>query len=142
MGDVGSILLGAVFASIVYLASHTFLDFLCMVSFLFPFYADELYTMAVRIKNGENLTQAHRKHVYQLMANERRIAHWRISAGYGALQALVGTCILIVRPFGVTVVLAVLAGFLGLFVVGGHYLRASLGREERRMGAFPSSRDI
>jgi Fuc2NAc and GlcNAc transferase len=90
MGDVGSILLGAVFAGLVYLASRTLLDFLCMASFLFPFYVDELTKMIVRLRVGENLTQPHRRHIYQLLANERQIPHWRVSAGYGFFQLLVG----------------------------------------------------
>jgi len=131
MGDIGSILLGAVFGALVYLASHTFLDFLCMASFLFPFYADELSTMAVRLKDGENLTKAHRRHVYQLLANERQIAHWRISVGYGIAQVLVGVSVLLAKPFGVTTVLATLVGCFGLFVVGGHYVRAAAEPAER-----------
>ncbi len=52
MGDVGSILLGSVFAGLVYLSSSTLLDFLCLASFLFLFYADELTTMIVRLCSG------------------------------------------------------------------------------------------
>ena len=42
----------------VYIHSLTLVDFLCLASFLFPFYADELTTMAVRIKDGESLNPA------------------------------------------------------------------------------------
>jgi len=137
MGDVGSILLGAVFAGLVCLASHTFLDFVCLASFLFPFYADELSTMVVRLRDGENLTKAHRRHIYQLLANERQIAHWRISVGYGIMQILVGVCVLLAKPFGVMAVLAMLAGWFGLFAVGGYYVRAGLERVERGVGTSP-----
>jgi len=123
MGDVGSILLGSVFAGLVYLASRTLLDFLCLASFLFPFYADELTTMFIRLRAGEKLTQAHRRHIYQLLANERQIPHWRISAGYGFFQLLVGASILKAKMFGVAVVLAVLATWFGLFVIGGYFIR-------------------
>jgi Fuc2NAc and GlcNAc transferase len=123
MGDVGSIVLGGVFAGLVYLASHTLLDFLCMASFLFPFYADELTTMIVRLRAGENLTQPHRRHIYQLLANERQIPHWRVSAGYGFFQLLMGVSVLITRKFGVAVVIAVLTSWFVLFVLGGHYVR-------------------
>lgn len=128
MGDVGSILLGAVFAGLVYLASRTFLDFVCMASFLFPFYADELSTMVVRLRDGENLTEAHRRHVYQLLANERQIGHWRVSVGYGIMQLLVGVCVLLAKPMGVIAVLSVLTGWSVLFVAGSCYVRAVLKR--------------
>lgn len=134
MGDIGSVLLGAAFASLVFLASRTLVDFLCMASFLFPFYADELSTMAIRMRGGEKLTKGHRKHVYQLLANEGRITHWRVSAGYGILQALVGVSVLLARPYGKETVLVVLVGWSGLFLVGEHYVRAGLQRAERRIG--------
>jgi len=123
MGDVGSILLGSVFAGLVYLACHSFLDFLCMASFQFPFYADELTTMIIRLRAGENLTQPHRRHIYQLLANERQIPHWRISAGYGLFQLLVGISVLISKTFGVVAVLIVLASWLILFMIAGYHVR-------------------
>ena len=52
MGDAGSILLGFMFAAMVVVLSNNFLDFVCLASFLFPFYADELITMAIRIREG------------------------------------------------------------------------------------------
>ena len=131
MGDVGSILLGGVFAGLVYLASRTLLDFLCLTSFLFPFYADELTTMIVRLRAGENLTQPHRQHIYQLLANERQIPHWRVSAGYGFFQLLVGISVLLCKPLESVVVIAVLAGWFGLFMVGAGFVRKVGGRVRR-----------
>jgi len=131
MGDISSIVLGGVFAGLVYLASRTFLDFLCMTSFLFPFYVDELTTMIVRLRAGENLTQPHRRHIYQLLANERQIPHWRISAGYGLFQLLVGISVLLCKPLGSVVVIAVLAGWFGLFMVGAGFVRKVRGRVRR-----------
>ena len=55
MGDVGSILLGFVFAAMVIVVSISFFDFVCLSSFLFPFYADELNTMVVRLRDGEKV---------------------------------------------------------------------------------------
>lgn len=56
---------------------------------LFPFYADELNTMLDRIRNGDNLLRAYRKHIYQFLVNEKGIGHWKVSLGYGSLQAAV-----------------------------------------------------
>lgn len=116
MGDVGSILLGAAFASLVFLRSETFLDLICMTSFLFPFYADELTTMAVRIRDGDNLTRPHRKHLYQLLANENGVLHWKVSAAYGLFQLIVGLTVLMVKPFGGIIVLSLLAGYSAVFL--------------------------
>jgi UDP-N-acetylmuramyl pentapeptide phosphotransferase/UDP-N-acetylglucosamine-1-phosphate transferase len=126
MGDVGSILLGFVFASLVILFSNNLFDFMCLVSFLFPFYADELMTMAVRIKDGENLFKPHRRHLYQLLANEMGIAHWKVSLGYGLLQLFGGLVILIIRPFGIYFILAVLLLFFSGFIGANYFVRKNL----------------
>lgn len=108
MGDVGSILLGFVFACIVVVFSKNLLDFICLAGFLFPFYADELTTMIVRVKNGTPLSKPHRKHVYQLLANECGVEHWKISVGYGLLQLFVGVLIFIMRKSGYIPILSLL----------------------------------
>ena len=118
IGDVGSILLGFVFAGVVVVLSKGFLDFICFTSFLFPFYADELTTMAIRIRDGENLLRAHRRHLYQLFANELGIPHWKVSGMYGVLQLAVGVSILLVKDMGSIAVISMLAiyfcGFAGM----------------------------
>lgn len=117
MGDVGSVLLGFVFAAMVVLLSKSFLDFLCLAGLLFPFYAEELTTLVVRIRDGDSLTRPHRKHLYQLLANERGIAHWKVSVGYGLLQLVVGVTVLLLKPFGILIVLLILAAYLGGFIL-------------------------
>lgn len=116
MGDVGSVLLGFVFAGMVVKFSQNILDFICMASFLFPFFADELTTMFVRLGRREKLTQPHRRHFYQLLANERQIAHWKISLGYGIVQLLIGLSVLWAKPFGLPPVLLLLGLYFLIFV--------------------------
>ena len=109
IGDVGSILLGFVFAGLVVMLSRNYLEMVCFTALLFPFYADELTTMAVRLRNHENLTQSHRRHLYQILVNELGIDHWKISAAYGVAQAVVGAGILIAYPYGVKTILMIIA---------------------------------
>ncbi|RJR40171.1 MAG: glycosyltransferase family 4 protein [Desulfobacteraceae bacterium] len=130
MGDVGSILLGFLFGGMVILLSKSLLDFLCLVSFLFPFYADELNTMAVRLKGGESLLRPHRKHIYQLLANEKGIAHWRISASYGFIQLLVGGSIICLRSHGIVPVFIILLVYLACFSFAGSLIRFSVHRQQ------------
>ena len=129
MGDVGSILLGFVFASIVVMLSKSFLDFVCLAGFLFPFYADEFVTMAIRIRDRENLLKPHRRHFYQLLANEKGISHWKVSVGYGLLQLFIGLAVIGIKPVGVISVI----GFLGMCFIGfsafGFSVRRSVARE-------------
>jgi len=109
MGDVGSILLGFVFAALVYTASETPRDFLCLSGFVLPYFLDELLTMAVRVRDGENLMEPHRRHVYQLLANEGGFAHWRVAVGYGLFQLIVGVGLLTVGRWGLPAVAVLLA---------------------------------
>ena len=126
IGDVGSILLGFSFAAIVVILSKSILDFVCLAGFLFPFYADELTTMAARIKDGENLFKPHRRHPYQLLANEKGIPHWKISIAYGLAHLIVGIAILLLRPFGITVVLLLLTVYFLAFIAVSSVIRKNL----------------
>ncbi len=114
MGDVGSILLGFVFSGMAVYLSDDMLDFVCLTSFLFPFYLDEFTTMMVRLKDGEHLTKAHRRHFYQILANECDISHWKISTGYGLFQLMIGISILLVKNMGLIMVVSALV-FYGCF---------------------------
>jgi UDP-N-acetylmuramyl pentapeptide phosphotransferase/UDP-N-acetylglucosamine-1-phosphate transferase len=105
MGDVGSILLGFVFAALVLTLARNYLEMVCFAALLFPFYADELTTMAVRLQDHDDLTQSHRRHLYQLLVNESGIAHWKITVMYGAVQLAIGAGVLIFYSYGVTFVL-------------------------------------
>jgi hypothetical protein len=84
--------------------------------------------MVVRIKNGENLLKAHRKHVYQLLANEKRIPHWKVSTGYGLFQAIVGLSVIDVRPLGIIAVIALLGLYSVCFFAFGALVRRSVAR--------------
>lgn len=117
MGDVGSILLGFVFSAMVVYLSKNLMDFICMMSFLFPFYVDELTTMIIRLKDGENLTKGHRRHLYQLLANEYRVTHWKVSLGYGIFQLIVGTSILLIKSKGGMAVLSALVLYFCTFTM-------------------------
>ena len=94
MGDVGSVLLGFLFAALAILLSRNPGDFMCMVGFIFPFYADGLSTLTIRFWDGENLSQAHRRHLYQILSNERGMAHWKVTLGYCSLQIMIGAAVM------------------------------------------------
>ncbi|MCD4722740.1 MAG: glycosyltransferase family 4 protein [Desulfobacula sp.] len=120
MGDVGSVFIGFVFASMVILLAMDFTDFICMSGFLFLFYFDELTAMIVRVGKKENLTKPHRRHLYQLLVNEMGLTHWKVSFVYGFIQVMV--CLTIIRliPAGIGFVLlsfAVYGLFFALFAV-------------------------
>ena len=100
MGDVGSILLGFVFAGYVVVLAQTAADFLVMAGFLSTFYADALTTLYIRKRDGERLSQAHRRHLYQLFANQKQVPHWKVSVCYGIIQLLIGLSLLVFYTYG------------------------------------------
>lgn len=59
---------------------------LSYLTFLAVYGADVVLTICHRIQLHENLGQAHRKHAYQLMANELKIPHVKVSLLYMAMQ--------------------------------------------------------
>ncbi len=97
MGDVGSIFLGFVFSCMVILFSRSVPDFIILCSFLLPFYMDELSTLLIRIKDKDKLSMPHRKHLYQLLANELKVPHWKVSLIYALTQIMVGITVLILQ---------------------------------------------
>jgi len=107
MGDVGSIFLGFLFAVMLCLQARSWADFLVFASFLFPFYADEAVTVVERLWRGESLLAPHRRHLYQFLANERGIAHWKVSVAYGMIQILVAVLVVIGRRSGIGHVICV-----------------------------------
>jgi len=80
--------------------------------------------MAVRIKDGEKLFRPHRRHFYQILVNEMGIDHWKVSAGYGLFQLIVGLSILLVRPYGILAVLILLFAFFTGFILANYIIRA------------------
>lgn len=84
-GDVGSIsiafiLLFALGKLILRTGDLSYLTFLAVYG------ADAILTICHRIQLHENLGQAHRKHAYQIMANELKMPHVAVSSIYMLLQ--------------------------------------------------------
>lgn len=128
MGDVGSILLGFLFAVMVYLNSNNMFDFIGISSFIFPYYADELTTMAIRIKNREKLTRAHRKHLYQIVANELKISHLKVSIAYGVIQCLIGISIIITMRYNKKLAIGAISLFYIMFAIVNYSIRCRINK--------------
>lgn len=94
-GDVGSV--GSAFIVIFVLGSLILAkgDFTYIV-FLAVYGIDAVLTIIHRIMLHENLGEAHRKHAYQLMANELRIGHMKVSGFYTVLQLLIAVGMILI----------------------------------------------
>ncbi|ACU91341.1 glycosyl transferase family 4 [Desulfomicrobium baculatum DSM 4028] len=115
MGDVGSIFLGFLFALSVCLLAGSWTEFLVFASFLFPFYADEAVTVVERLWRGESLLAPHRRHLYQFLANERGVAHWKVTALYAVIQIFVALLVVAAGRHGAWHVLGIDAAAFGLW---------------------------
>ena len=115
-GDVGSIVIAfimlfAIGRLVVMTQDVTYLIFLLVYG------VDGCLTICHRILLHENLGEAHRKHAYQLMANELKIGHVKVSLLYMVMQLVVSLGFIYLCPssvaahwgylVGATVVLAV-----------------------------------
>lgn len=96
-GDVGSIgiafmLLFMIGQLIMKTGDVTYLVFLLVYG------VDGCLTIIHRIMLHENLGEAHRKHAYQLMANELKIGHVKVSLLYMGLQLMVSLGFVFIVP--------------------------------------------
>lgn len=99
-GDVGSIgmafiMLFAIGKLIMATGDVTYLIFLIVYG------VDGCLTICHRIMLHENLGEAHRKHAYQLMANELKIGHVQVSSIYMILQLLISLGFIYACPYTV-----------------------------------------
>lgn len=99
-GDVGSIgiafiMLFAIGKLVVMTGDVTYLIFLLVYG------VDGCLTICHRILLHENLGEAHRKHAYQLMANELKIGHVKVASLYMVMQLIVSLGFIYVCPSSV-----------------------------------------
>ena len=125
-GDVGSISIAFILLFALGRLILSSGDFSYIV-FLAVYGADAVLTICHRIMLHENLGQAHRKHAYQLMANELRLPHTTVSSFYMALQLLISAG-LIYLPINhyvyLGIVVVVLAAGYILFMKKYYHLHA------------------
>jgi Fuc2NAc and GlcNAc transferase len=131
MGDVGSIFLGFLFALSVCLLAQTWTEFLVFASFLFPFYADEAVTVVERLWRGESLLAPHRRHLYQFLANERGIAHWKVSVLYAVIQVFVALLVVAAGRHGFWSVLGSDAALLAMWAATHYFLKRKFHFEHK-----------
>lgn len=96
-GDVGSIGIALILTFCMARLMMVTGDVAWIVLFLI-YGVDGILTICHRIMLHENLGQAHRKHAYQLMANELKIPHVVVSTIYMVLQLAVSLIAIYVIP--------------------------------------------
>lgn len=96
-GDVGSI--GIAFIMLFLLGNVIIkTEDITWLIFLLVYGVDGCLTIVHRIMLHENLGEAHRKHAYQLMANELKIGHVKVTSLYMVMQLAVSLGFIYICP--------------------------------------------
>ena len=87
-GDCGSVAMAFI---ILFLLGKLIIESenISYIILLLVYGVDSILTIIHRIMLRENIFEAHRKHAYQIMANELKIPHLTVSLSYMLLQALI-----------------------------------------------------
>ncbi len=93
-GDVGSFsisfwIITVIAAFIIYTGDYKYLLFLTVYGI------DSVLTILERLKLKENIFDAHRRHLYQLLVNEKQQSHLLISFVYAFIQLLINAVIVL-----------------------------------------------
>lgn len=114
-GDVGSITIAFILLFALGRLILATEDFSYIV-FLAVYGADAVLTICHRIMLHENLGEAHRKHAYQLMANELGVPHVKVSLLYMAVQTAISFGLIFVPVnhyvYLAAVILALMLGYV------------------------------
>jgi UDP-N-acetylmuramyl pentapeptide phosphotransferase/UDP-N-acetylglucosamine-1-phosphate transferase len=92
-GDVGAVSVAFILSYWIYglvIANNN----LIYVLFLGVYGLDSVATIALRLYRKENILEAHRSHLYQLLANEKGWSHVKVSSIYALTQAFLNGLIL------------------------------------------------
>jgi UDP-N-acetylmuramyl pentapeptide phosphotransferase/UDP-N-acetylglucosamine-1-phosphate transferase len=93
MGDVGAVSVAFILSYWIY---GLVIDYnnLIYILFLGVYGLDSVATILLRLYRKENIFEAHRSHLYQLLANEKGWSHVKVSSFYASTQAVLNGLIL------------------------------------------------
>ena len=98
-GDVGSVSIAFI---ILFLIGKLIIDTedFSWIVLLAVYGADSVLTIVHRLMLHENIGLPHRKHLYQIMANELKMPHVAVSLSYMVVQGVVVAGYLVLREYG------------------------------------------
>ncbi len=123
-GDAGSISMAFIMLYALGLLIQTTGNF-AYITLLAVYGADTVLTICHRCMMHENLGQAHRKHAYQLMANELKIPHITVSLIYMLLQLMISLGMIFIpinNYLYMGIILAILAIIYIIFIRTNYHL--------------------
>ncbi len=117
-GDVGSVSLAFIIAFLMVKLIHGTGHWEYIV-LLGVYGVDAILTIVHRLSKRENIFKPHRSHLYQYMANERKMPHVVVSAIYGVLQLLVSFVVIqtIGQSYSAGVAICILLLFVCVYII-------------------------
>jgi UDP-N-acetylmuramyl pentapeptide phosphotransferase/UDP-N-acetylglucosamine-1-phosphate transferase len=97
-GDVGSVSIAFIVCFLILSLINATGNFL-FVGLLLLYGLDAVTTIIFRIIRKENIFQAHRSHVYQYLANEKKWPHLLVAGIYILVQALINLAVIWMADF-------------------------------------------
>ena len=104
MGDAGSTFLGAIIPACLLLAArspanHTPVESWSSLVVTLPLVLDALYTLLSRWRQGENIFEAHKSHLYQRL-NQAGFSHAKVAGAYICVTSIFAASLLLLGPAG------------------------------------------
>jgi UDP-N-acetylmuramyl pentapeptide phosphotransferase/UDP-N-acetylglucosamine-1-phosphate transferase len=93
-GDVGSISLAVFLAYLMLYTMYTSQQWGFLLFFA-VYGIDSACTILIRLSKKENIFKAHRTHLYQYLANEKKWSHLQVSGTYALVQALINGIVVV-----------------------------------------------
>jgi len=119
MGDVGSQFLGFMLAALAVVGTKgeaSQIPLLVMPLLFAHFIFDTSFTFLRRLHARENVTEAHRSHLYQLI-NRMGWSHPKVTLLYGAMAALQGLAAIWMIEMNIGGQVLIVAGFLAIYII-------------------------
>ena len=124
-GDIGSFsisfwIITLIVGFIIYSGNYKYLLFLTVYG------VDSVLTIIERLKLKENIFDAHRRHLYQLLVNEKQYSHLVISFFYALLQVLINIFLILTNfSFG-TYFLIIVIPLVTIYLLFKMYTKSSI----------------
>ena len=135
-GDVGSVGIAFILLFMIGMLIMRTGDITWLI-FMVAYGVDGCCTIVHRIMLHENLGQAHRKHVFQLMANELKIGHMKVTFFYMILQLVISLVFVLVIPDTVLAHWIYLGAVLVVLVLGYvQFMKKYYHLHEEYLGRF------
>ena len=135
-GDVGSVSMGFI---VLYglvegvNRSHTYLPIL----FLSVYGVDTLLTIVHRLHFGQNILQAHRMHLFQLLVHQLGWSHLRVAALYAVLQAVINGLVIVALNWSPVSQVVLVVLILGGLIIAYETARKQIDKAIKKESAFP-----